>query len=240
MRTSERSGSATVAFGLATMVVAHTNALAARPLVTDDAGVLAPGAFEFQLYGLRQTDRGTPTTNGAHADISYGTTSSYIGPTQIGVAAERTASGGSARDGLGLGGKTVLLQGFNGVDFALAYALNWARGGAANYRHEAAELKSVASVTLEPFVVHGNAGVRYVGDERTSRFVWALAAERPHAAGQVDLGIEAFGVAGEATWVQAALRWQVLKDQLYVDASYGREVQRGKSGVFTVGLKAAF
>ena len=132
-------------------------------------------------------------------------------------------------------------QGFSGgVDFALAYAFSWSRGVASRYGHEGAELKALASAALGPLVVHANAGARYVKAERTSKFVWALAAEQPRAMGPIDLGIESFGVAGEAAWVEAVLRWELVKDQWQVDASVGREVKHGASRVFTVGLKASF
>jgi hypothetical protein len=229
------------ASSLIAALLAQTHALAARPFVTDDAGTLAAGNCEAQAYGLRQADRGAPSINGVHTDFGCGIGFDHFGATQIGVSAERSVGDGQANTALGLSGKTALRNGFDGaVDFALAYGFNWARGEGERYRHDGAELKAIASATLEPFVLHANAGARYSRADRSSKFIWALAAERPRSLGPVDLGAELFGVAGETAWVQAAMRWELVKERFQIDASIGKEVKHGLSRLVTVGLKASF
>ena len=212
---------------------------AARPLSTDDAGVIAPRACE--LEGGRAVAR----ADGASAGATGVALACGLGAdTQLGLAYDRARAGGETARGLSLLGKTQLWSGGDGGPaVALGYAAGWARSASSGWRHEATALRLIGSHPAGPVVLHANMG--HARDEAAGlrATTWGLAAESVEvpAAG---LGwapvAELFGDDRGDRWGAVGLRLTLLPERLFLDAAWARQLVAEKARVWCLGFKFAF
>ncbi|WP_088284456.1 hypothetical protein [Ideonella sp. A 288] len=213
-------------------------ALAGRPIVTEDAGVLDRGACEFETFALRATQRGAPSATGLSAQVGCG-----VGyRSQVAVAVATTRSDGQSEHGLALVGKTALNEpGPTGPAWTLAWGLDAAKPSGESLDHESTFLNGVMSLPItERLKLHANLGWSHSQSARQSTTGWAMALERSLPSG-IDLLGEVFADDRERSpWVQVGVRWAVVPDKLFVDASWGMQTSSSRPKALTIGLKAAF
>jgi hypothetical protein len=230
------------AFGIGTIVpLALASALsfpawAGRPLATEDAGVLGRGECEIESYAGHVRSNDSPSVSTRWAQFGCGAGRD----TQIALGAGIERSEEETR-AAALIGKTFLRELTDEqTGFTLAYALFGAQEPGNSFRHEATELKGVASIPRSGWLFHVNLGWHYSHTSNQNSTVWGLAVERPGAVGPVDLMAEVFGDDRTAAWVQIAARWTVIPKRLYLDTSWGMQTDSARSKQITVGLKIAF
>lgn len=219
---------------LAAMVLNSPAAWAGRPLVTEDAGLLAKSECEWESFLGRQ----------ANPKVALGATQvgcGIGGNTQLALGASRESYAGTASNYALLAGKTA----FGTTDEALprlavAYALQSGRVQTDYLDYTNAEIKGVLSVPYGAWLLHANAGLLHSHQDHTNRVTWAVAAERPGAIGQLDLMGEIYGDNKNSPWVQVAARWTAIPDKLSFDVSYGVHASSTRERLATLGMKLAF
>jgi hypothetical protein len=86
---------------------------------------------------------------------------------------------------------------------------------------------------------HANLGVAHHRIEHRSNTIWSAAIERT-GIGPFDLMAEVYGDDRQAPWWNTGLRCTAIERRLFLDASYGAQMQTGRRKLATVGLKYAF
>jgi hypothetical protein len=228
----------TAALAAALSLPAH----AGRPLQSEDAGVLEPGAWELEAASSRLSADGAGVTDNT-LQLARG-----IGMrSQIALAWGRAHSGGASEQSLTLGGKTRLWQRDGGAQqptLALAWALGSAREPGHAWRHAATELNLVWTHPVgDETLLHANLG--HARDEigRARSTTWSAAWEHTgHAVGGLTLApmAELFGDDHGKPWWNVGLRLTLVPDVAYVDASHGRQTGAERARLTTLGAKFAF
>ncbi len=211
-------------------------ALAGRPLTTEDAGLLGRGECELEVVGAREGVRGEPATRGASAQVGCG-----IGlRSQIALFGARAHLAGERSEEVGVVGKTALRELTDDrAGIVIAWAVTAARPGTGSLRHEGTEAKAVLTQPLGDWFLHANLGWTRSEADKLDSTLWSVAAERT-GLGPIDAMAEVFGDDRSAPWINAGLRWTVKPDTLFVDASYGVQMDGARARVATIGLKYAF
>jgi hypothetical protein len=221
-------------FALALLGVGHAHA--GRPLQTEDAGVLERGECEIELVGSRLNEEALPAVRGGTVQFGCG-----VGfNSQFALAASQARSGDERSDALVLLGKTALRR---LTDDSAGIVIAWAVGGdrpsGASFRHATTELKLVATQPLGAWLLHANLGAARSERERLNRTLWSAAAERT-GLGPIDVMAEVFGDDRSDDWLNGALRWNVIDGKLFIDGSYGVQMNSARARLVTLGLKFAF
>ncbi|HET7862834.1 MAG TPA: hypothetical protein VFL86_00370 [Burkholderiaceae bacterium] len=214
-------------------------ALGARPMQTDDAGVLERADCELEGSSLRQLADGERSTqSGLQLGCGIG------GKTQVALAAATANDAGMHHSGLALLGKHGLWQAAPGDGPGAALALSWqiaeARTPGGSWHHEGSELRLIGSQPLdEDVTLHANIGHAHNVEDRMHSTSWGVALEHAPLSALAGLApmAEVFGDDRDPVWWNLGLRYSVIAEKLCVDASYGR--QAGRS-LLTVGFKLAF
>lgn len=232
-----------LAAGLCAAALQGAPAQAARPLQTDDAGVLAQGDCEVEAAWARQ--RQAPGEGGRETSVQLGCGVGWQSQVDFGLARLR---GASHESGAALGGKTGLWQAqATGEDGGGALALGWglsaakAQGGA--WRHAGSSLTLIGSLPVTgPLTLHANLGHERDEIENQRATTWGLALE--HA-----------GLGADARWVPVAevygddrsrarwnlgLRHNVEVEKFVLDLAFGRPFGRHRPSLLTLGLTASF
>jgi hypothetical protein len=216
------------------LLLLTTPVWAGRPLTTEDAGeVLKVGQCELESYLARWRK---PDLRYQWAQLSCGTGFD----TQVAAGAGREHAGAEHITIAAFSGKTSLrkLTGEQ-AGIALAYAVLGGRH-LDHMRHEASEIKAVLTVPHEQWLLHANAGWVRTYASGADKTIWALALERREAIASVDLMCEMFGDDRASPFAQVAARWTVIADRLFVDTSWGTQLNGKSNQQATVGLKLAF
>jgi hypothetical protein len=216
-------------------LLALGTAHAGRPLQTEDAGVLERGDCEIELVGSRLAVSAEPSVRAGNAQLGCGVGFS----SQLALAAGQARGGGERSDALVLLGKSALrtlTQDAAGI--VLAWSVAGERAAGESLRHAATEVKLVATQPLGPWLLHANLGAARSERERLDRTLWSAAVERT-GLGPVDAMAEVFGDDRSDAWLNGALRWRVIDDTLFIDGSYGIQMNSG-ARLVTLGLKFAF
>lgn len=228
----------TLAAGLACACLPHV-AQAGRPLQTEDAGVLASGDCELEGSTVRLTAFST-TARSHTLQLGCG----------LGLRSQLAAfvTNGKAEDersrGFGFVGKTWLWRGADDTGaVTLAWNLGTAKVDGDRWRHSDTGLKVVYSgPAWDDTTVHANLGHARdeVGKQRST--TWNLALEHGGFGATWVLApmAEVFGDDREAPWWNVGLRATVVKDAVFVDASFGRQITTGRARLATLGFKFAF
>ena len=226
-----------VAAALFGTAIGAAPAWAGRPLATEDAGVLERNECELESYAGRVRAETPPTVKTAWAQLGCGVGFS----TQLAVGAGIERSDGDRSTKAALLGKTAIRELTDDqAGLTIAYAVFGARDPSDRMRHEASEVKAVASAPFAGWVVHANLGANYSRADRDYAAVWGVALERPGAIGPVDLMAEVFGDNKTGPWLQVGARWTVVPKRVYVDASWGVQAVGAHPQQVTIGAKAVF
>jgi hypothetical protein len=216
------------------MLAGALPAQAARPLNTDDAGVLDRGACELELARGRETAEGERST-GTGLQLGCGVGAG----TQLALGVDRTRAAGERSRGTTLSAKTALRPG-DDAGWSLGAALAWASEPGRGQRHAGTELALLHTRSLgDAFTLHANLG--HARDEITGRrsTPWGLALE--HAGwGPVAAMAEVFGDDRERPAWNAGLRWTALPERLFLDVAYGRQLRSGGPRALSFGAKLGF
>jgi len=214
-------------------------AFAGRPLQTEDAGVLEPGACEIEGVFERVSVGGASASGrGLGAACGVGLRS------QLGGGGSWWKAGGERGRSAGIGGKTLLWAGAG--DGAPAVTLAWgvdADRVDGHWRRSGHFANAVASIGAGPGTLHANLGHAREREPRRSLTTWNLAWEHDGLAiGGLTLApmAEVFGDdRGDRFWNLAA-RLTLIPDRLFVDLSWGRQFNADKARLLTAGFKLAF
>jgi len=202
-------------------------AQAGRPLVTDDAAVLAPGDCQVE------------------ASASRGPGQRWLAPScnvaenwEAGIGAGHVRSGGKFRRAIVIGAKTVFRP-LSDDGIGVGAAVSEQRiAGPERSRDQTVNL--FASVPLAPWAVaHVNAGAVRHGLSHQHAATWAAALETTRGRG--GLTFETFGERGSSRGWQAGARWTLVENVLDLDAGYGASRDcDGRRRFATVGLTYVF
>lgn len=211
-------------------------AQAGRPLVSEDAGVIARDHCE--LEGAASHLSGSGSQHGLQWGCGVG------GDTQIAVKVGGAAGGIRTVE---LNGKTQWLSW--GVSerpggLALAWALDGARSPEHGLRHSLSSANLALSTPLGGYAtLHANLG--HTRDELAGRAstTWSLALEHDGVGAEQRLQpmLELFGNDHDShPFLNAALRWAALPGRAFIDGSAGRELGGARARLVTLGFKLAF
>lgn len=212
---------------------AATAAGGARPLVTDDPGVLERGQCEVEAVQAADRVPGEPRLRGRSLQLGCG-----IGArSQAALALAQDEAGGERTRGMALAGKTALPA---TEAWALAWGLAWQRAPGSGWRHA----ESAASLLVAGEAWAGGTWVANLGHARDMQArqgstTWGLGLEQ--AVGEsVAVAGEFHGDDRQAPWWNLGLRWEVLPERLSLDLSYGRQISTGRPQRLTLGAKLSF
>lgn len=211
-------------------------AMAGRPLVTEDAGVLEARDCEWESAAVWISRRGQPRISEQATQLGCG-----IGlDTQIALAAGRSRSDGAAARSLSLVGKTGLSRGGEqGIALTLAWGVAGSQAAGARLRHELSFLNLAASQPLpQGFTGHANLGLSHSPSERSSRANWNLALEWAQRPGLEWMG-EVYGVEHDKPWLGLGWRWSPGQDWS-LNASWATQHPSARTRLFSLGFKLSF
>ncbi|TWI43656.1 hypothetical protein IP92_04709 [Pseudoduganella flava] len=186
-------------------------ALAGRPLVTDDASVVAPGMCQVEMSAQRDPGQGwfIPACNVAN-------------DWEVGAGFGGVRHEGAWRRALAVHAKTLFRplteDGWGaGVTFA-QQQLTGLNGAQEGLRDRSATL--ILSIPIASWaIVHANVGgIEHRAAGHGAR-TWATALETTH--GHTGLSLETFGERGAYRTWQAGWRWSAVPDVLDLDAAWG-------------------
>jgi hypothetical protein len=219
---------------IAALTALHT-AHAGRPLQTDDAGVIDTKGCE--LEGAAQRLK---TTEGANTDQYPQWSCGVVEGTQLAARLTTAQSGDVRARGFAVGSKSQIWKSPAGGDLAFTLGLAWNRESGSGMRFSNADTRLVYSQpALAGTTVHVNLGhTRDVPGNRNASF-WGLALEH-EGFGPVAPMAELYSDGtGSARW-NLALRFTLVPDKVFVDASHGRQTGNGQPPLTTVRFKLAF
>lgn len=232
-----RRGSAITRFGapllaLSALIVA-TAANAARPLATDDAGVLERRECEWEGGFDRARVEGV-TTRVFGTQVGCG-----VGwRTQLAIGVEHARTSGASETLLRLGGKTRLAGDDDGIALALGYGATHRSGDGDPKGYAGADLTAILSVPIAPgFTSHANLG-RVKPRDAAGATTWGVALEAELVEG-LDLVGEATGARGARPTHAIGLRWAVTRDWT-LDASIAVERTEPRTRVLGIGFTRPF
>jgi hypothetical protein len=209
---------------------------AARPLATEDAGVLARGECEWESVGTRlQTEPGA-TAHAWSTQLACGAG----GQTQLALGYAHTKSIASHDQALIFSGKSGLVDGGNeATSVAIAYGVNLLRTATTTFRLDATSLNLAVSRPLGgALTAHANLGWLHTVNAPRNTATWNLALEHSLAGG-VDIGGEVYGDSRTSPMLGVGLRWTITS-RLNLNASFATQSGDDHARLFTVGTKWAF
>lgn len=221
------------ALAAAAVLFACAPAHATRPMVADDAGIVAPGQCQLEAWSLRAGDRteywALPACN-AGGDWELAAGLGRIGP---------DGAPGAWQAGM-LHAKTVLrpleTNGW-GLGFTVADQF---RAGDGLRGDLSVDLPLSLSLLDDRVLVHLNGG--WLREHASGRGtpLWAAGAEWA-ASSALSLTLEGYGTGRGGSFVQAGLRYTLVPDRLALDAGAGQRAgPHGAGRYFTFGLTAAW
>jgi hypothetical protein len=215
-----------------------TTAQAARPLVTEDAGVLDRGDCE--LEGAFSRVRGDgPAERGGALQLACGAGLQ----TQLAAAIATTRADGERTLAAAAIGKTALRELTDEqAGIALAYSFGGERPPGMGWRYDVTSLVGVVTMPARAdLLLHLNAGASRSRVDRQTTAVWAAAVELLDLGGSgFDLMAETFGTHREPLWLNAGVRYTVIDERLTVNASYGAQRGSERTKLATLGFKLNF
>jgi len=217
----------------AALLIANT-AWAARPLVTDDAGVLASSECELEGSAVRLAQ---PDAKSFWAQASCG-----IGRnTQLGLGGGHDKLGDTRSNGFAIGGKTALREAAeNQIGLAVSYALSGLKPSGERARRDGSQLLGIATLDKGDWLYHANLGWSHTHEDSLNHAVWGLAVEKLSVFGPVDLMAEVFGEHRTDPWFQVGARWTVVPQFLSLDGAYGIQAGSSRPRQASLGFKLKF
>lgn len=211
-------------------------AQAARPLATDDAGVLAEGDCEWESVLLHARAPGGPAERGLANQLACGVN----GSTQLSIAHVAVKSDDAHAQSLVLGGKTELLDPASRVlAVTLFYGASFDRSGGDGYRPAARSLGVIGtSEPVDGWTTHVNLGWARDVAAKDNGLTWNLALEHS-LTDRLDAGVEWLGAERCRPSWGAGLRYTLPEHWSF---NLGLLAETGASGprLWSAGLKFAF
>jgi len=211
---------------------------AARPMATDDAGVLDAQTCELEAFSARWGAPGRPSLQVTGLQSSYG-----VGwDSQLALAWASVGPTGQASHTLALTGKTRLND---ATETETAFALAWGLGAHQSHehslRHELSYLTAVMTQPLTPDLnLHTNVSWARFRPTQQNSLAWSVGLEHRWQE-RLDLTADSFANSQDhALWLQLGLRFAAVPDRLYLDSSWGRQTGGSASNTFNVGMRLAF
>lgn len=216
-------------------------AQAARPLQTDDAGVIEAGGCEIE-GGLSQgrADGSIIRSGGAAWTCGLGRDA------QLGVAAGAERVEGESSRSLAVSGKLGLREAAEGdalPALALGVGGSWSREGGRGDHFDALSAVLIGSWTFDDVGVHANVGHLHRRAGLSSEMLWGLAVERPWAWREgltVTPLAEFYGSDHGGRGATVGARWNWTATGLTVDLAIGRQLGPDAAHTVGVGFKWAF
>lgn len=211
---------------------------AARPLVTEDAGVLDRGDCELEGVGSRLSVDGRRARSGL-LQLACG-----LGiQTQLSGALATTRIEDEHSVQAAAGGKTSLRALTDEqVGVALAYSFIGTRPSGMGWRYDYTSLVGVVTVPMrKDLLVHANLGASRSRVDEETNAIWAVAAEFLQVARPgFDLMVETFGNQRDPLWLNVGVRYAVVPERLTVNASFGIQGGSEQAKLATIGFKLNF
>jgi hypothetical protein len=207
---------------------------AARPLATDDTGVLDRGDCELEAVLSRDKADGV-TVDGRSLQLGCG----VGGRTQLALALDRAREDGLSVRGTTLAGKVALLPG-DDASWSVSASVSWLSVPGQRREHAATTVNLLHTRSLgTDFTLHANLGHVHDALARRAATSWGLALE--HAGwGPVALMGELVGDDLAAPAWNVGLRWTVVPDAWVLDVAYGQQMVGGRPKAFSLGVKFSF
>ncbi len=230
MKTPRPHASLLGLIGLALAAQAH----AARPLATDDTGVLDRGSCELEAVLSRDKADGV-RADGSALQLGCGVGAGL----QIALAGDRVKAEGLRARGTTLAAKLALVPG-DAASWSASAAVRWAVLPGERNRHAATALNLLHTRTVgESFTLHANLGHLRDAVARRGATTWGLALE--HAGwGPVALMGELVGDDLAAPAWNIGLRWTLVPGRWVADVAYGRQMTGGQPTAWSAGTKLSF
>jgi hypothetical protein len=226
-----------IAFSL---VACIGGAQAARPLQTDDAGVLAKGDCEVEGATQRLSAAGE-----AASESSLQLGCGVGGDSQLALAAALARADGVRESGLVVSGKTGLWK-TPDPDDATSLALSWLLqaaqppGGA--WRHVGTGLNLLWTLPVATaYSFHANLGHNRKGLDKRQSTTWGLGFEHAGLGAQrrwMPMA-ELFGDDRERPWWNLGLRFAAVPEKLFVALSFGRQFGTERPTLVTFSLRSS-
>lgn len=215
---------------LALATVAH----AARPLATDDTGVLDRGDCEVEAVLGRDKADGI-RTRGRSLQMGCGVGAG----SQLALGVDRVESEGLRLRGTTLSGKLALQPG-DAASWSASAGLLWVAAPGEARRHAATALNLLHTRSIsERYTLHANLGHARDEGARSASTTWGLALEHGGWGPLAWMG-ELIGDDREAPAWNLGLRWTVDSVRGVLDLAYGQQLVSGRPSALSVGLKFAF
>ena len=219
------------------LLVSAAPALAGRPLVTEDAGVLERG--ECELEGVVAHEKREASLRSGQLQLGCGTG----WQSQLAAFIATARSDGERSQLAGVTGKTALLPlTEEAPGLTIAYTLGGSRPDGHGWRYDVTTILAVVTWPVRPnLLLHANAGAsRSRVDSRTDA-LWATAAEWLQVGdSRFDLMAEVFGTQRDSAWVNLAVRYTVVPDRFSLNGSLGAQGGTEHAKLATLGFKLSF
>jgi hypothetical protein len=218
------------------LLVLFDPAQAGRPLFTEDADVLEPGACEWEGFTERLRESGADSVRALITQGSCG-----VGwRSQFGVAYGAARSAGESEYAWALGGKTALRRREGGeIGVSLAWGLAFADTPAASARFVVGTLLMVATAELAPALSgHANLGWLHRHGEGSNALSWNLALQRG-LGDALELVVEVYGNTRQAPWLGVGARWNAT-ESLSLNAGVAAQRETTRPWQWSLGFKLGF
>ncbi len=203
-----------------------TFAHAAPPLVTEDAGTLAPGACQIE-FEQRTFKRST------ERDVLPACNLLFNSEMQLGFLHSRIDEAPSEKRWLFQVKKTLWESEKDGVALGIAAGTIKRNGASERENYVTLPLTGVVDSTTWSL----NLGTLRNSEERKWKTTWAGAVEHDLTE-KVTLVGEVFGTRGEPSTAQAGLRYWLVAKKLQLTASFGKQRDSGSDGRWTsIGIR---
>ena len=220
--------------GLSVTAAAH----AARPLVSEDAGVLDTGECEIESYLERSRPSGEPDYYGGVLQPGCG----FGFRTQLSAIAARSGGSPSTHQ-VGFVGKTMIFpHSESSAGFAIGYSFEWSTARGQSLRSDSGLVIAVLTMPLaQQWFAHANAGWQRIQEPRKNTLFWALAIERESVAGtKLDLMAETYRDGGQSPWLAVGTRYTVIEQRLSINASFAARSKHDTETLATLGARLGF
>jgi hypothetical protein len=209
-------------------------AQAARPLATDDTGVLDRGDCELEAVLSRDKAAGVKV-DGTSLQLGCGVGAGV----QLALGVDRAKEAGFRLRGTSLSGKLSLLPG-DAASWSASASVLWIDGPGQGTEHAATAVNLLHTRSLsDQFSLHANLGHLHDALARRGSTTWGVALE--HAGwGPVALMGEFIGDDLSAPAWNLGLRWTAVPDRLVLDLAYGQQMITGRPKALSLGVKLSF
>jgi hypothetical protein len=220
------------------LLLAAGRADAARPLATDDAGVLEAKGCEAEFYGSRLRLPGLAREITGSAQLTCGLGASTQAALAYGRSSSDDPDNAGRKDSLLLAAKTQVFSGEQ-TSFALSAGGVMGRAVGTPFHFDSLFFNAVASTDLATgWRGHANLGWVNSHADHSQSTTWNLATEYTLREG-LDAVAETYGDDRSRPWFGAGVRWQAAPGWV-VGTSFAVQSDPLRERMLTLGLTAGF